>query len=81
MTPAYLWRGLGGLTVWLGLIGLVAFLRKRDDLAVFLTPFVGLGLFLALFSHFIPRYAWPMIPALCVVLPLILQTVLRRARA
>jgi len=78
MTPAFLWRGLGGLTVVLGLIGLVAFLRKRDDLLVFLLPFVGLGLFMALFSHFIPRYAWPMIPAACVVLPLTAEIVLRR---
>lgn len=79
MTPAFLWRGLGGLTVVLGVIGLAAFLRKRDDLLVFLLPFVGLGLFMALFSHFIPRYAWPMIPAACVALPLIAEAVLRRA--
>lgn len=81
MIPAYLWRGLGGLTVWLGLVGLIALLRKRDDLAVFLIPAVGLGLFLAVFSHFIPRYAWPMIPMTCVVLPLILETARRRAPA
>lgn len=79
MTPAYLWRGLGGLTVVLLAIGLAAFVRKRDGLVVFLLPFVGLGFFMALFSHFIPRYAWPMIPALCVALPLIAEIVLRRA--
>ena len=76
MSPAFLWRGLGGLTVWLGLVALVALARRRDDLAVFLTPSVGLGLFMALFSHFIPRYAWPMIPAACVILPLILEAAL-----
>lgn len=79
MVPAFLWRGLGGLTVWIGLVALAALVRRRDDLAVFLLPAVGLGLFLALFSHFIPRYAWPMIPAACVIPPLILETVLRRA--
>lgn len=80
MTPAFLWRGLGGLTVWLALAGVVALARRRDDLAVFLLPAVGLGLFLAAFSHFIPRYAWPMIPAACVILPLILETGLRKGR-
>ncbi len=80
MTPAYLWRGLGGLTAWLGLAAAIALLRRRDDLAVFLLPAVGLGLFLALFSHFIPRYAWPMIPFACVTLPLILETALQKVR-
>lgn len=79
MTPAFLWRGLGGLTVILLGIGAVALVRKHDGLVVFLLPFVGLGFFMALFSHFIPRYAWPMIPAACVVLPLTVEAVLRRA--
>ncbi len=80
MTAAFLWRGLGGLTIVLLAVGAVALARRRDDLVVFLLPFVGLGFFMALFSHFIPRYGWPMIPALCVVLPLIAEAGLRRIR-
>jgi len=73
MTPAFLWRGMGGLTVWLALAALAALVWRRDAVAVFLLPSVGLGLFLALFSHFIPRYAWLMLPAVCVVLPVFLE--------
>ena len=48
--------------------GLVyALVRRRTEIAIFILPSMGMVLFYALFSHFIPRYAVTAVPVTIVI--------------
>jgi hypothetical protein len=67
MTIAFLWRGAAVVfpVLCAGLI--YALLRRRTEIAIFILPSMGLTLFFALFSHFIPRYGVSAVPVAIVI--------------
>ncbi len=62
MTVAFLWRGAGVIFPVLGIVACFAVRVRRADLIVYLLPALGLVLFYALVTHFLPRYGDPMVP-------------------
>lgn len=66
VTIPILWRGgCFSILAVVGLFGWAAWTR-RTGLAMFLLPSLGLAAFLALLTHFIPRYLWAMLPVFLV---------------
>jgi len=62
MTVAFLWRGAGVMFPVLGIVVCLAVRVRRPDLIVYVLPALGLVLFYALVTHFLPRYGDPMVP-------------------
>ena len=67
MTIPFLWRGAAVVfpVLCAGLI--YALVRRRTEIAIFILPSMGMTLFYALFSHFIPRYAITAVPVTIVI--------------
>jgi len=80
MTIPFLWRGALFASASLAGALCLAWRRRSLDFGLFLMPALGLTMFYALFSHFIPRYGEPLIPTTMVAL-VVSITMLRRAPA
>lgn len=66
-TPLFLWRG-APYTFLILLVGtLYALAQRRWGLLVYLAPAMGMVMFYTVLTHFIPRYAEPMLPISAVV--------------
>ena len=79
-TPLFLWRGAPYVFVILLAGALYACVRRRWWLLVYVAPAMGLVLFYAVLTHFIPRYSDPMLPIAGAVFALLGQRALLAMR-
>lgn len=80
-TPLFMWRGAPYLFLILAAGAIHALLRRRDWLLAYLMPGLGLLLFYALLTHFIPRYGDPIRPLAAVVFAVLAHTAWKALRA
>lgn len=79
--PLFLWRGAPYTFCILLAAGVYALARRRRWLFVYVMPAMGMVLFYAALSHFIPRYAEPMLPIAAVAFVVLADAALRTCRA
>ena len=79
--PLFLWRGAPYTFCILLAAGLYALVRRRPWLFAYVMPAMGMVLFYAALSHFIPRYAEPMLPVSAVAFVVLADAAWRTCRA
>lgn len=80
-TPLFLWRGAPYVFLILLAGAVLAYARRQWWLLAYVAPAMALVLFYATLTHFIPRYAQPMLPVASVVFAVLGDFVWRAARA
>ena len=80
-TPLFLWRGAPYVFAILLAGALYACARRRWWLLAYVAPAMGLVLFYAALTHFIPRYALPMLPVASVAFAVLGHMALNATRA
>ena len=79
--PLFLWRGAPYVFAILLAGAVYACLRRAWWLLAYVAPAMGLVMFYAVLTHFIPRYADPMVPIATVCFTVLAHAALQRLRA
>ena len=79
--PLFLWRGAPYTFAILLVCALYACARRAWWLLAYLAPAMGLVMFYAVLTHFIPRYAEPMVPIAAVCFALLAHAAMQRMRS
>ncbi len=78
--PLFLWRGAPYTFAILLACALYACGRRAWWLLAYIAPAMGLVMFYAVLTHFIPRYAEPMVPIAAVCCAILVHAAIQRAR-